>query len=127
MAKNKDELAKQDNTGTKDQMKADRSTMLHMQRIGLGLLGADTYPTVVADDIGGGFGAKGSIAREDVAIAAAAIEMGKSIKWIEDRVENLTDGGQAREDPVHPEPVLVPLQAGVDVPQLGQGVHVGGL
>ena len=100
MAKNKDELAKQDNTGTKDQMKADRSTMLHMQRIGLGLLGADTYPTVVADDIGGGFGAKGSIAREDVAIAAAAIEMGKSIKWIEDRVENLTDGGQAREEDV---------------------------
>ncbi len=100
MAKNKDEFAKQDNTGTKDQMKADRSTMVHMQRIGLGLLGADDYPTVVADDIGGGFGAKGSIAREDVAIAAAAIELGTSVKWIEDRVENLTDGGQAREEDV---------------------------
>lgn len=98
MTKNKDELAKQDNAGTKDQMKADRSTMVHMQRIGLGLLGADSYPTVVADDIGGGFGAKGSVAREDVAIAAAAIELRKPVKWIEDRVENLTDGGQAREE-----------------------------
>ncbi|MEM7286174.1 MAG: xanthine dehydrogenase family protein molybdopterin-binding subunit [Actinomycetota bacterium] len=98
VTKNKEELDKQDNTGMKDQMKTDRSTMLHMQRIGLGLLGADQYPTVVADDIGGGFGAKGSIAREDVALAAAAIELGKSVKWVEDRVENLTDGGMAREE-----------------------------
>ena len=69
-----------------------------MQRIGLGLLGMDDYPTVVAQDIGGGFGSKGSIAREDVALAVAALELGRSVKWIEDRVENLTDGGHAREE-----------------------------
>ncbi len=100
VSKNKDELDKQDNAGTKDQIKTDRSTLLHMQRIGLGLLGAADYPTVVADDIGGGFGAKGSIAREDIALTMAAIDLGQSVKWIEDRVENLTDGGQAREEDI---------------------------
>jgi carbon-monoxide dehydrogenase large subunit len=98
VTKNKTELDKQDNTGTKDQIKADKSTMLHLQRIGIGLLGMDRYPTVVADDIGGGFGAKGSIAREDIALAMAAIDLGQSVQWIEDRVENLTDGGHAREE-----------------------------
>lgn len=98
MTKNKEEMAKQDNTGTVDQIKRDKATLLHLQRIGLGLLGMNDYPTVVAQDIGGGFGAKGSIAREDIALAVAAIELGRSVKWIEDRVENLTDGGQAREE-----------------------------
>lgn len=98
MAQNKEDLGKQDNTGSQHQMKRDRSLLGHMPRIGLGLLGKDRYPTVVAQDIGGGFGAKGSIAREDIALTAAAIELGRSVKWIEDRVENLSDGGQAREE-----------------------------
>ncbi|NNE73584.1 MAG: xanthine dehydrogenase family protein molybdopterin-binding subunit [Acidimicrobiales bacterium] len=98
MDENKDSLGEQDNSGTVGQMKADRSTMLHLQRIGLGLLGKDDYPTVKAQDIGGGFGAKGSVHREDIALAFAALELGRSVKWIEDRVENLTDGGHAREE-----------------------------
>lgn len=95
---NKADLDAQDNAGTVAQFKKDKSFALHMQRIGLGLLGMNDYPTVVAQDIGGGFGSKGSIAREDVALAVAALELGRSVKWIEDRVENLTDGGQAREE-----------------------------
>ncbi|MDH3755046.1 MAG: xanthine dehydrogenase family protein molybdopterin-binding subunit [Acidimicrobiia bacterium] len=95
---NAESLKKQDNAGPAAQLKKDRSFVGHANRIGLGLLGKDDYPTVMARDIGGGFGSKGSIAREDVALAAAAIELGRSVKWIEDRVENLTDGGQAREE-----------------------------
>lgn len=98
MTANKADLDAQDNTGAIAQFKKDKSFALHMQRIGLGLLGMDDYPTVVAQDIGGGFGSKGSIAREDVALAVAALELGRSVKWIEDRVENLTDGGHAREE-----------------------------
>jgi len=98
MATNKDSLGNQDNSGARSQFRRDRSFPIHMQRIGLGLLAKDDYPTVVAQDIGGGFGAKGSVHREDVALAAAAIELGRSVKWIEDRVENLTDGGHAREE-----------------------------
>jgi len=98
MATNKDSLGNQDNSGARSQFRRDRSFPIHMQRIGLGLLAKDDYPTVVAQDIGGGFGAKGSVHREDVALAAAAIELGRSVKWIEDRVENLADGGHAREE-----------------------------
>ncbi len=98
VGRNKAELDKQDNTGTRDQIKRDRSTMKYLSQIGVGLLAKADYPTVVADDIGGGFGSKGSVAREDIALAAAAIELGRSVKWIEDRVENLTDGGHAREE-----------------------------
>ncbi|MEE9416429.1 MAG: xanthine dehydrogenase family protein molybdopterin-binding subunit, partial [Acidimicrobiales bacterium] len=95
---NKQSLGAQDNAGAIVQFKKDKSFVLHLNRIGLGLLGKDDFPTVKAQDIGGGFGSKGSIAREDIALAAAAIELGRSVKWIEDRVENLTDGGQAREE-----------------------------
>jgi carbon-monoxide dehydrogenase large subunit len=100
LADNKNKLQNQDNAGTKDQLKADLSTLRHMQRIGLGLISKEHYPTVIAQDIGGGFGAKGAIAREDIAIVAAAIEVGRSVKWIEDRVENLVDGGMAREEDI---------------------------
>lgn len=95
---NKDKLAAQDNAGQKSQLKHDKSFPKHMARMGLGLLAADDYPTVKAVDIGGAFGSKGPVAREDIALAAAARLTGKSVQWIEDRVENLTDGGQAREE-----------------------------
>jgi aerobic carbon-monoxide dehydrogenase large subunit len=95
---NADALKGQDNAGPIAQFKKDRSFLKHMNKIGLGLLGKGTYPTVKAQDIGGGFGAKGAISREDVALAAAAIAIGRSVQWIEDRTENLMDGGQAREE-----------------------------
>lgn len=95
---NKDSLKNQDNAGPMSQFKRDKSFLKHANKIGLGLLGKTDYPTVLAQDIGGGFGAKGSIAREDIAVAAAAIALGRPVKWIEDRTENLMDGGQAREE-----------------------------
>jgi carbon-monoxide dehydrogenase large subunit len=49
-------------------------------------------------DIGGSFGQKGGIGREDIALCAAARDLGRAVKWIEDRAENLAVGGQAREE-----------------------------
>jgi carbon-monoxide dehydrogenase large subunit len=49
-------------------------------------------------DIGGSFGQKGGIGREDVVVCAAARMLGRPVKWIEDRNENLTVAGQAREE-----------------------------
>ena len=65
-----------------------------------GLIGRDpaTLPDVVTGDVGGAFGAKSVVHREDVAVCAAALELGRSVKWIEDRVEHLTTGGHAREE-----------------------------
>jgi aerobic carbon-monoxide dehydrogenase large subunit len=53
---------------------------------------------VICGDVGGAFGQKGPTSREDVAVCAAAKLLGRPIKWIADRNENLTAGGQARED-----------------------------
>ena len=53
---------------------------------------------VIANDIGGGFGLKFSIYREDVALCAAAKHLGASIKWVEDRQENLIAAGGARDE-----------------------------
>ncbi|HWB35273.1 MAG TPA: molybdopterin cofactor-binding domain-containing protein, partial [Rugosimonospora sp.] len=72
----------------------------HLMRSLVALLGKDPVhlPEVRAGDIGGAFGAKYTISREDVALCAAALELGRSVKWIEDRNEHLQVGGQAREE-----------------------------
>src|SRR5205823_6095324 len=67
------------------------------------LLGAAIgHPThqlrVLCRDIGGSFGEKSMLAREEVAIAAASRALGRPVKWTEDRTENLTVAGQAREE-----------------------------
>ena len=53
---------------------------------------------VLAGDIGGSFGLKLGAAREDIACAAASRRLGRPIRWIEDRSENLTASGQARDE-----------------------------
>ncbi|MFD9666271.1 xanthine dehydrogenase family protein molybdopterin-binding subunit [Rhodococcus sp. NPDC059968] len=56
---------------------------------------------VTANDIGGSFGLKFSVYREDVALCAAAKHLGAVLKWVEDRHENLTAAGGAREEQVN--------------------------
>src|SRR5581483_965027 len=53
---------------------------------------------VLAGDIGGSFGLKIGASREELAVAAAARAVGQPVKWVEDRGENLTVSGQAREE-----------------------------
>ena len=43
-------------------------------------------------DVGGGFGLKNGVTREDVAVAAASSDLGRPVKWIEDRFEHLATG-----------------------------------
>ena len=76
--------------------------LVHMGRSFLGLLAKEPseVPRVIAGDIGGAFGCKGFVHREDVALATAALQLGRSVKWVEDRNEHLTVGGQAREETV---------------------------
>jgi carbon-monoxide dehydrogenase large subunit len=53
---------------------------------------------VLAGDIGGSFGLKFGASREEVAVAALSKQLGRPVKWTEDRSENLTISGQAREE-----------------------------
>ena len=52
---------------------------------------------VIVPDIGGGFGPKMHLYPEDVVTAAVARALGRPVKWIEDRRENLVTMTQARE------------------------------
>ena len=45
---------------------------------------------VIAPDVGGGFGLKCVVGREEVAVAAAALRLRRPVAWAEDRQENLT-------------------------------------
>jgi carbon-monoxide dehydrogenase large subunit len=55
---------------------------------------------VIARDLGGGFGLKERLAHDEVMVALASMRLGRPVKWIEDRTENLSGAGQAR-DAVH--------------------------
>ena len=64
---------------------------------------AEASVQVIAPDVGGGFGLKMHVFPEDVAIAAIARRLGRPVKWIETRRENLTAASQAREQRVEAE------------------------
>nr|WP_269479188.1 xanthine dehydrogenase family protein molybdopterin-binding subunit [Rubrobacter xylanophilus] len=45
---------------------------------------------VIAPDVGGGFGQKCVVSREELLVSIAALRLGRPVKWTEDRQENLT-------------------------------------
>jgi len=48
-------------------------------------------------DVGGGFGVRGELYPEDILIPLAAMKLGRPVKWIETRRENLMAANHARE------------------------------
>ncbi|WP_370306809.1 xanthine dehydrogenase family protein molybdopterin-binding subunit [Sinimarinibacterium flocculans] len=55
---------------------------------------------VISKDVGGSFGLKGQPWREEVAVVLGAMLLRRPLKWIEDRLENLTAANQAREQEI---------------------------
>jgi carbon-monoxide dehydrogenase large subunit len=49
----------------------------------------ENHVRVIAPDVGGGFGEKGGVFPEDAAIAYLAILLGRPIKWVAERQENM--------------------------------------
>ncbi|MGE3913611.1 MAG: xanthine dehydrogenase family protein molybdopterin-binding subunit, partial [Chloroflexota bacterium] len=62
---------------------------------GLGL--AEDRIRVIAPDVGGGFGLKGSMYRDDLVVAAAALKLGQPVRWVSTRIEDLLTTQHARE------------------------------
>jgi aerobic carbon-monoxide dehydrogenase large subunit len=52
---------------------------------------------VIVPDVGGGFGQKLHVFPEDLAVAAIARLLGRPLRWVEERRENLAAASQARE------------------------------
>ncbi|WP_212523315.1 xanthine dehydrogenase family protein molybdopterin-binding subunit [Actibacterium sp. MT2.3-13A] len=57
----------------------------------------ETQVTVISPDIGGGFGQKIALYREELTVAALSRHFGRPVRWREDRLENLTSASHARE------------------------------
>jgi len=73
--------------------------MPHVTRTGLAeILGLDEGQVrVIAPDVGGGFGYKGILLPEEVVCAHLAMRLKRPVRWIEDRLEQLTANANCRE------------------------------
>ena len=71
----------------------------HIVRHGLSeVLGLpERHIRVVAPDVGGGFGGKTALYPEDVAVCLLARRLGRPVKWVETRTENLAAATHARD------------------------------
>jgi len=70
----------------------------------------------IAPDVGGGFGAKVSLYQEELAVAALARVAGRPIKWVSDRLEDLTSTSQSFDD-------IVDLEMAIDAEGLILGLR----
>jgi carbon-monoxide dehydrogenase large subunit len=61
---------------------------------------------VVAPDVGGGFGGKGSLYPEEIFVCAAALRLQRAIKWTSDRLEDFAGNSQAFDEIVDAELAL---------------------
>jgi aerobic carbon-monoxide dehydrogenase large subunit len=73
--------------------------MPHINRAGLSeCLGIDQGRIrVISPDVGGGFGYKGVLLPEEVCLAWLAMHLGRPVRWLEDRREQLTANANCRE------------------------------
>ncbi|CAB3807233.1 xanthine dehydrogenase family protein molybdopterin-binding subunit [Paraburkholderia fynbosensis] len=58
----------------------------------------ESQVTVISQDVGGSFGQKIALYREELTVAALARHLGRPVRWREDRLENLTAAANSRED-----------------------------
>ncbi len=61
---------------------------------------------VVAPDVGGGFGGKGSLYPEEIFVCAAARQLARPVKWTSDRLEDFAASSQAFDEIVDAELAL---------------------
>lgn len=73
--------------------------MPHINRTGIAeALGLDEGQVrVISPDVGGGFGYKGILLPEEIALGWLARRLGRAVRWIEDRREQLTANANCRE------------------------------
>ena len=68
---------------------------------------SESQVTVICPDVGGGFGQKIALYREELTVAALSRHLRRPVRWREDRLENLQAASHAREE-------VCRVRAGVD-------------
>jgi carbon-monoxide dehydrogenase large subunit len=59
---------------------------------------SESQVSVISPDVGGAFGQKIALYREELTVAALARHLKRPVRWREDRLENLTAAANSRED-----------------------------
>lgn len=59
---------------------------------------SESQVTVISPDVGGSFGQKIALYREELTVAALSRHLKRPVRWREDRLENLTAAANSRED-----------------------------
>jgi aerobic carbon-monoxide dehydrogenase large subunit len=59
---------------------------------------SESQVTIASPDVGGAFGQKIALYREELTVAVASMLLERPVRWREDRMENLLSSSQARED-----------------------------
>ncbi|HEY0845135.1 MAG TPA: xanthine dehydrogenase family protein molybdopterin-binding subunit [Noviherbaspirillum sp.] len=59
---------------------------------------SESQVSIISPDVGGGFGQKIAVYREELTVAAIARHLKRPVRWREDRLENLLASSQSRED-----------------------------
>jgi carbon-monoxide dehydrogenase large subunit len=59
---------------------------------------SESQVSVISPDVGGSFGQKIALYREELTVAALARHLKRPVRWREDRLENLTAAANSRED-----------------------------
>lgn len=67
------------------------------------LLGMPGKVRVIAPDVGGGFGGKGSLYQEEIIVSALARKLGRPVKFVSDRMEDLASSSQGFDELVNAE------------------------
>ena len=83
-----------------EQMIVTTSTQMpHVTKTGLAdCLGLDEGQVrIVSPDVGGGFGYKGILLPEEIVCASLAMRLGRPVRWLEDRFEQLSASANCRE------------------------------
>ena len=81
-------------------MSACRRRIRSAPRLPGGSASAESQVTVIAPDMGGGFGQKVALLREELIVAAVARHLDATVRWREERGENLIAALHAREETV---------------------------
>ncbi|MDB5805586.1 MAG: carbon monoxide dehydrogenase [Betaproteobacteria bacterium] len=61
----------------------------------------ETAIRVIAPDVGGGFGTKGKLYPEEIALAWVALRLGRAVKWVSSRSEAFVSDYQGRDHVTH--------------------------
>ena len=70
-----------------------------VKRVLVEVLGlAESDVEVIAPDVGGGFGIKIAVAREEIAVCLIALQTGRPARWIENTIEHLTNAPHGRDE-----------------------------